>query len=92
MADLGELVESFCEEHSDECSFYADYSGRGMFGRRCVGIDCRGNCLRLLIQLCDYLYEHGYPSASEALGNICQDSLGRNTIIYFPSIEYKARR
>lgn len=89
MADLGELIESFCEEHIGECCFFVNHNTRFIFGRLCVGIHCRKNCRRLLIQLCDYLYERGYPSSSDVLGNICQDSLGRDTVIYFPSIEYK---
>lgn len=87
MNNVAELIEEFCEIHDhDECYFYGNYSGRGMFGKQCVGIVCRDNLLETIVKLCDYLYDCEVESVADALGNICRDSLGKDTIIYFPSI------
>lgn len=86
MVNMAELIEEFCEIRSDEYSFYKDYSGRGMFGRLCVGFVCSGNSFKSVVRLCDFLYEHDIESAEDALGSICQDSLGKDIIIYFPHI------
>lgn len=43
------LVEEFCDGRQD-CRFYPDYSGRGMFGRRCVGIVASGNRYDVLVK------------------------------------------
>lgn len=86
MINMAELIEKFCEIHSDECRFHEGYSGRGMFGKRCVGFECDRNSHGILVKLCDFLYSNGVESAEDALGNICRDSLGMDTIIYFPHI------
>ena len=86
MVNIAELIEEFCEIHSDECRFRKNYSGRGMFGKRCVGLDCDKNSLDILAKLCDFLHSNNIESVEDALGNICQDSMGKGIIIYFPHI------
>jgi len=86
MEKLSELIKKFCEIHSNKCIFRGDYSGRCMFGKQCVGIVYAGNPLELLVRLCDFLYENDIKSGKDALGNICQDSMGRDIILYFPQI------
>ena len=80
------LMEEFCTIHNESCRFRRDYSGRGMFGRSCVGIVCSGNPQEMLAGLCDFLYNNGIVSVKDALENICQDNMGKDTILYFPKI------
>lgn len=72
-----EIIKDFCDEYCDEYKYYADYSGRSMYGRCCVGIVCC-NPLETLLSLCDYICSLGYPRA---------DNMGKDMILYFPKIK-----
>ncbi len=86
MTDLAELIEEFCGDNED-CEFYAGYSGRNMFGRKCVGIVLRGSdTYRMLMELCDFLHERGVENVSSAVGGIHSDEMGLDTILYFPYV------
>lgn len=52
-----------------------DYSGRGMFGERCVGI------------VCDNPDEAIEEAASQGLKGARTDSMGRQAIVYWPSVK-----
>jgi hypothetical protein len=82
--NISELIESFCEEFGYE--FYGDYSGRGMYGKRCVGIVC-DSPMDVVIELCDYLRDNGVESATSALGGTSWDSMGLQSIVYFPNVQ-----
>lgn len=86
MIDIAELIEEFCESR-EGCSYYPNYSGRGMFGRLCVGIVVHGRVYGVLAELCDFLYSRGVTDASVALGDISSDSLGMDTILYFQGVQ-----
>ena len=86
MPDIADLIEEFCESR-ESCSFYPDYSGRFMFGKLCVGIVIRDRVYGVLAELCDFLYSRGITNVSAALGSICSDSLGMDTILYFQGIQ-----
>lgn len=85
MGNIAKLVENFCDENGYR--FYRDYSGRFMYGKRCIGFVVDGGFADALVRLVDYLRDNDIDSASEALGNVAHDSLGFDTIIYFPYIE-----
>lgn len=46
---LQTILAETCEELGDHVSFCTDYSGRGMFGRTCIGISGQGSDLREVI-------------------------------------------
>lgn len=85
MDHIVSLLKEFCE-NSDNCRFYENYSGRGMFGKKCIGIVCEGNGFKQIVKLCDFLHESGVSSAEETLGKIQMDSLGLERIVYFPEL------
>lgn len=68
---------------------YKGYSGRGMYGRKCLGIvtdDEWGTALEVAKWLFEN-YEKDAEDILEELSDSRVDSLGRNIIIYFPGIE-----
>ena len=81
---MRKYIEEFCEEY--EYYFYADYSGRGMFEKRCVGIVCSNMC-RCLIELCAYLQTNGVEVDIGELIPVCYDNMGKDMIVYFPEID-----
>lgn len=58
---------------------YRAYSGRGMYGRECIGIAIRGD---------DWTDEREVIAAARKRGirGECTDNLGRGVIIYWPDI------
>lgn len=69
-------LEAICEV-ADEIggSVRTDYSGRGMYGKKCVGIDCRNatECIEL--------------AASKGIKGARQDNMGLDMIVYWPHIQ-----
>lgn len=69
------------------------YSGRGMYGRSCVGVDC-GNTHVTLAQIMVELQSYGEPDALEAMdhftreGAIATDHMGMGSILYFPRLPW----
>ena len=57
---VSDLIREFCEIHSDKYSVYENYSGRFMFGAKCMGIIVRqGNSFMAMIaELTSYLDEY----------------------------------
>ena len=88
MKNICDLIERFCNER-DECSFRADYSGRFMYGRTCVGIVIDDRVYETIVALCDFLHESGIECVSDMLGTIHSDSMGLSQIIYFPDLNGK---
>lgn len=67
-----------------------DYSGRGMFGRRCFAVEC-DNPSGLIAEVFLYLAENETPYAemvqvAEMLKDSRTDSMGHGSIVYWPSI------
>lgn len=86
MSRIASLIENFCDA-TDDCRFHADYSGRGMFGRECVGIDIDSLRLSVLIELTEFLISSGIENVSDILGKVCYDNMGKGYILYFPNIQ-----
>lgn len=85
--DIASLIQVFCDE-TDGYEFYNNYSGRFMFGKKCVGIVC-DDTSTVMVDLSQYLFEHSVTDVRDALGTICYDNLGLQYIVYFPSIASK---
>ena len=85
---IKEVLINFCDDFG--LSYRTDYSGRGMFGRTCFGIVCEDDMMSTLIQLCDAIRDsEDFISAYNELGIPRTDSMGMDTILYFPSISFE---
>lgn len=81
--------------------FRVDYSGRGMYGAKCLAIDC-DSPVKCLVDIFKALramdrvgQRHDTPSFAvttilEYLGTGKVDSMGMGQILYFPTIEIEA--
>jgi hypothetical protein len=75
------------------------YSGRGMYGRRCLGVtldrDSGMNQLEFVANLAASLAEMADrdEDAQDALyliqGNIASDSMGLGSVVYFPDVPWE---
>ncbi len=71
-------IERIAERHADEdWNFYADYSGRCMFGARCPGIVCPSEDVS---QVKSAVRKSGIKASASF------DNMGRDMIVYWPSI------
>lgn len=67
------------------------YSGRAMYGERCLGVDCDNparaavRIARALVSLCE---GSELEEILEAMEDAKTDSMGRDAILYFPSIAF----
>ncbi|MCI8363928.1 MAG: hypothetical protein HFG34_03115 [Eubacterium sp.] len=84
MFEINEILMLFGET-STEYTLRADYSGRGMFGRECIGIVCQ-DALSMMVDLTEYISTFDVININQKLGRICSDSMGMDTIVYFPDI------
>ncbi len=70
------------------------YSGRGMYGAECVGVDCEGMTshqivARIVLALCEQGPD-GLDAAEHFTrdGAVASDSMGRGSIVYFPRLPW----
>lgn len=85
---VADAVRQFVEQSGDKYTVYENYSGRNMFGRKCLGIVVRNgySYMEMLIDLTCYFDEQGLEDEDLELEGIAVDSLGMDTIVYFPRI------
>lgn len=75
---MRELAEGY------ELKFHHDYSGRGMYGRTCIGVEgTRENFWRFTLVMASELHED-LMIALETLPQ--QDSMGMDLIWYWPGV------
>lgn len=81
-----DLVREFCEKNEDKYYVYENYSGRGMFGRRCVGVVVRnGNSyMQMMMKLTKFLGDNDFDDFNLEFEGMSVDELGLDTIVYFP--------
>lgn len=81
-----ELLRNFCEESDDKYSIYENYSGRGMFGKKCIGIVVSNghSYMNMMMELTRYLDNYADEIDLDTLEGMSVDSLGMDTIVYFP--------
>lgn len=68
------------------------YSGRGMYGSECIGIDTPcpfQDFAKLMVGLCE-IGDEGQVAAEHLTrdGAVQTDSMGRGSILYFPRLPY----
>lgn len=65
------------------------YSGRGMFGKKCLGVVVRSgdSFMDFLMKLTRYLDEQGIEDTDLVLEGVSYDELGMDTVIYYPNIK-----
>lgn len=84
--DITILLEEFCDENG--YTFYPDYSGRGMYGKTCLGIglDADITPFKLGLELAEFAGRKNVEvdELLDWLGRSCMDSMGLGSIIYFP--------
>ena len=84
---IAEGIRQFVSENT-QYSLYEGYSGRGMFGRKCLGVVVRSgdSFMTFLMELTKYFDEQGIEDMNCELEGVSYDDLGKDTIVYFPSI------
>ena len=89
--DISRQVLAVCEDLGLEAR---SYSGRGMYGASCVGVDtCGGGSHQIVAKLIIALCEQG-PDGLEAAEHftrdsaVVTDSMGRGSIVYFPRLPW----
>lgn len=67
-----------------------EYSGRGMFGKTCLGVQIEGmNKLgSLLATIIGKIDDSNRVAVVEEICSITTDSLGKGIIVYFPRVEF----
>lgn len=88
MEDIRELLKEYCE--NEGLNYRENYSGRGMYGKSCVAIDC-DNPLETLAGIFAYLVDsdddiRGYDVLM-ALGAPKTDNMGAGSVLYFPKLK-----
>jgi hypothetical protein len=95
MEKLQTQLREMCEETCGEVNFYNNYSGRGMYGRNCVGITgALSACMRVIaevIKQAHYYAQDGedgsdptdFNKVVDTLLNYSQDSMGYDVIVYW---------
>lgn len=70
-------------------SLYEGYSGRSMFGKKCLGVVVRSgdSFMDFLMKLTRYLDEQGIEDTALTLEGVSYDELGLDIVIYFPNIK-----
>ena len=85
---IAEGIRNYVAENT-QYSLYEGYSGRGMFGKKCLGVVVRSgdSFMAFLIALTKYLDEQGIEDTALTLEGVSYDELGLDTVIYFPNIK-----
>lgn len=85
MENINDIIKKFCDEQG--YGFRESYSGRGMYGKECVGINCEYP-LTVIVELFSFLLENDIDpwAANDYLHDAKEDSIGLGRILYFPNI------
>lgn len=86
---IAELIESCAAD--EDIEFRNDYSGRCMYGKRCVGVvtDDLSKFLEFFAHLVRELDgdDEETPRDANRINGVREDSMGRQTIYYWPEIQ-----
>ena len=87
--NIAELIESCAAD--EDIEFRNDYSGRCMYGKQCVGVvtDNLSKFLGFFAHLIREFDgdEEGTPRDANKINGVKEDSMGRQTIYYWPEIQ-----
>ncbi len=98
---ISDAVESFNSQTGDDSvNFRESYSGRGMYGKECVGITgSQADCRKVIAMVINDAYDSVQPDASEedfdfrgmveALLDWEQDSMGYDVILYWREVQHE---
>ena len=81
------LEQYFDYEVSDDCRLRTDYSGRCMYGNKCIGIVAK-NPVDIIVGLVIFLMEHDEEDLAKKFVGSRSDNMGLDMIQYFPAIEW----
>jgi hypothetical protein len=93
---LQTMFEDMSEEAGDDALRVRSYSGRGMYGKQCLGVDTDMGIGALMAHLVRFVAgldqgtcqgEYDVECIAEALDGMQTDSMGRGTIVYFPNVQ-----
>lgn len=78
--------DTYDNDNGHQIDIYREYSGRGMFGATCFGIvvNAIGASYLVFAALSHVL---GQENLTELATSACEDSMGRDTIVYFPEFK-----
>lgn len=84
---IAECIKEFVADN-ERYELFEGYSGRGMFGRTCLGVIVRkgDSYMEFLMKLTHYLCQQGVEDVDLSLDGVSIDSLGLDMIVYFPHI------
>jgi hypothetical protein len=94
---LQAMFEDLAEELGNDEVSVRSYSGRGMYGRQCLGVDTDmdiGSLVAYVVRAIGGLNagtnegEYTVEQVAEAFEGMQTDSMGRGTIVYFPSVQF----
>ena len=82
-----EAIRNYVDEN-EQYELYEGYSGRGMFGRKCLGVVVKQGCsfMDFIINLTRYMDDNDVEDADFKLEGAAYDNLGLDTVVYFPNI------
>jgi hypothetical protein len=86
-------MKSQLQQALEACDYECrSYSGRGMYGTYCLGVEIGDitDILRLGVDVCEYLTDNdmSIDSVRSALDNAQYDNMGRGYIVYFTRVKY----
>src|SRR6185503_1826598 len=87
-----ELFNAIVETFQDMGATPRSYSGRGMYGKECFGVDSSNpvnDLIRLFGALAEQFDAEQIAEVANALDGVRMDSMGRGSIMYWPSIEWQ---
>jgi hypothetical protein len=82
-----ELLKEFANEY--DCKLRTNYSGRGMYGKSCIGFVTDLSPFSLGLELALFLNREDRTEMVDTFSQtrVNEDSMGLSNIIYFPSIQ-----
>jgi len=86
------IIQIICEQNDINVR---SYSGRGMYGKECLGITFKRGMgfVNVVDAMLEYIqnneeYYIEIESFREGIRDMQSDSMGLGTVVYFPSVEY----
>lgn len=82
-----EAIKSYVDKN-ESYEIYEGYSGRGMFGKTCLGVVVKQgySFMDFLMKLTKYMDDNNVDDVDFKLEGTTYDNLGLDTVVYFPNI------